>query len=146
MRTPWLLMGIAWLTIPARAGESNADLASQVRQAEQAFAKTMADRDHAAFVVFLSSEAIFIGGKGPLRGSKAVAEAWKPFFEGPQAPFSWEPELVEVLDSGTIALSTGPVRDPKGNRIGTFNSVWRREPGGKWRIILDKGCPPCSSP
>jgi ketosteroid isomerase-like protein len=140
------LTGVVLLALPVLAAESNADLASQVRQAEQAFAKTMADRDHAAFVVFLSEEVIFIGGKGPLRGQKAVAEAWKPLYEGRQAPFSWEPERVEVLDSGSIALSTGPVRDPTGKRIGTFNSVWHREPDGKWRIILDNGCPPCACP
>lgn len=26
-----------------------------------------------------------------------------------EAPFSWEPAQVEVLDSGTLALSSGPV-------------------------------------
>lgn len=45
------------------------------------------------------------------------------FFEGPVAPFSWEPEEVQVLDSGTLALGTGPVHDPQGQRIGTFNSI-----------------------
>jgi len=25
----------------------------------------------------------------------------------------------------------------------TYNSIWRLEPDGKWRIIFDKGCPPC---
>jgi hypothetical protein len=53
---------------------------------------------------------------------------------------------VEVLDSGTLALSTGAVRDPGGNRVGTFTSVWRREADGKCRIILDNGCPPCRCP
>jgi ketosteroid isomerase-like protein len=48
---------------------------------------------------------------------------------------------VEVLDSGTLALSAGPVRDPKGQQIGTFNSIWRREADGSWKIIFDKGCP-----
>lgn len=65
-------------------------------------------------------------------------------FAGAQAPFSWEPDRVEALDSGTLALSSGPVRDPTGARVGTFNSVWRREAGGIWRIVFDKGCPRCN--
>ncbi len=147
MKRGWLWTGMVLLALPgAMEAQSNAERASQVRQTEQAFAKTMADRDHAAFVVFLSDEAIFIGGKGPLRGKKAVADAWKPLYDGPQAPFSWAPERVEVLDSGTIALSTGPVLDPTGKRVGTFNSVWRLEKDGQWRIILDNGCPPCACP
>ena len=120
-----------------------ASLAAQVGAVERAFAKTMADRDHAAFVSFLSDETVFVPEGQALRGKQAVAAAWQRFYEGPQAPFSWEPDKVEVLDSGALALSSGPVHDLQGNRVGTFNSVWRREAGG-WKIVFDKGCPPCN--
>jgi ketosteroid isomerase-like protein len=119
-----------------------AALAAQVRATETAFAKSMADRDHAAFTARLADETVFFG-RGVLRGKAAVAEAWKRFYEGPKAPFSWAPEKVEVLESGTLALSSGPVYDPEGKRTGTFNSVWRREADGQWRIVFDNGCPPC---
>ena len=49
----------------------------------------------------------------------------------------------EVLDSGTLGISTGPVYDPDGMRVGTYNSIWRREADGTWRVIFDNGCPPC---
>lgn len=126
---------------PLRA-ETNADLKEQVRQTEVAFAKTMADRDHAAFASFLADETVFFG-RSVLRGKEAVATAWKRFYEGKQAPFSWAPDAVEVLDSGTLALSSGPVWDPGGTRVGTFTSTWRREKDGRWKIVFDKGCPPC---
>src|SRR5215813_1074919 len=87
-------------------------LTEQVRRREIAFAKTMADRDHAAFAKFLADEAIFSSPTRVLRGAGEVAAGWKRFFEGAQAPFSWEPTQVQVLDSGTLALSSGPVRDP----------------------------------
>lgn len=126
--------------------QSTAALETQVRDAERAFAKTMADRDHAAFASLLSEEAIFMAPDRVLRGRKEVAEGWKRFYEGPTAPFSWEPERVVVTASGSLAFSTGPVRDPKGNRVGTFNSTWRRETDGRWRVVLDSGCPPCKCP
>jgi ketosteroid isomerase-like protein len=72
-----------------------------------------------------------------------VTERWKRYFDGSKAPFSWAPDTVEVLDSGTLAMTSGPVRDPEGKRIGTFNSVWRRERSGQWKIVLDNGCPAC---
>jgi len=125
------------------AQTDTATLAAQVSAVERAFAKTMADRDHAAFVSFLADETVFVPEGGQvLRGKQAVAAAWKRLYEGPQAPFAWEPDRVEVLDSGGLALSSGPVRDPRGNRVGTFNSVWRRE-GNAWKIVFDKGCPRC---
>ena len=118
-------------------------LKQQVMETERAFAKTMADRDHAAFASFLADETVFFAGDTPLRGKAAVAAAWQPYYEQPEAPFSWEPEIVEVLDSGRLALSSGPVYGAGGNRVATFNSVWRLEDGGEWRIVFDKGSEAC---
>lgn len=137
-------LAAATLVVSAQArSPERRELERQVRAAETSFAKSMADRDHAAFVSWLADEAVFLGEGGTLRGRAQVADGWKRFYEGPQAPFSWEPDRVEVLDSGTLALSSGPVRDPLGRRVGTFNSVWRRDATGSWRIVFDKGCPPC---
>ena len=119
------------------------NLHDQLRAAETAFAKTMADRDHAAFATFVSDEAIFYGRNGEIRGKAAVVESWKGLFEGKDAPFSWRPETVSVLDSGTLGLSSGPVFDPEGKQTGTFQSVWRRTSDGRWEVIFDKGCPYC---
>ena len=129
----------------AQSGDT-ASLTQQVMSAERAFAKTMADRDHAAFQTHLSDEAIFFNGEEPIRGKDAVAAAWRSFFSGPNAPFSWDPDRVEVLESGRLALSTGPVRDPSGKVIGRFNSIWRREASGEWRVVFDKGSPVCPRP
>lgn len=121
-------------------------LQRQVEDTERAFALTMAERDHGAFKDFLSDEAIFFAEESVLRGKQQVAEAWKPYFEGSEAPFSWEPQAVVVLDSGTLALSSGPVRGPGGNVVATFNSVWRLEPDGQWKIVFDKGNRACADP
>ena len=130
----------------AQSAAPAADLAAPkaaLEARERAFAATMARRDHAAFTAMLSEEAVFFNGPTEIRGKAAVAAAWKPFFEGPSAPFSWEPDSVAVLDSGRLGLSAGPVYAPDGKRTGTFNSVWRLEADGVWRIVFDRGCPPC---
>jgi len=129
----------------ATSAEPVETLSARVRAREAAFAKTMADRDHAAFATFVAEDAVFLG-RGVLRGRRAVAEGWKPLFEGPKAPFSWQPDRVEVTASGTLAVSTGPVFDPDGKRTGTFNSTWRLDRDGEWRVVLDHGCPPCNCP
>ena len=121
-------------------------LERQVADTERAFARSMAERDHAAFMSFLSEQACFFGGGQVLRGKAAVAEGWRRFFDGPQAPFSWEPDQVEVLADGTLALSTGQVLDPRGRPVARFNSIWRQEAPGVWRVVFDKGQPPDSLP
>lgn len=124
----------------------NVELKQQVIETERAFAKTMAQRDYRAFMTFLSPEAVFFSGEKPLHGKQAVAEWWKRHYEKAEAPFSWEPESVEVLESGVLALSTGPVHDSKGRLVGTFTSIWRLEGPGTWRIVFDKGNPVCDKP
>lgn len=131
-------------TVTPRA--TTADLQRQVADTERAFAKTMADRDHAAFTSFLADETIFFTSTKALRGKSQVADFWKRFYEGPTPPFSWQPEMVEVLDSGQLALSSGPVRDAQGKLFATFTSIWRLEAPGTWRIIFDKGNEVCDCP
>ena len=138
-----LRLTVGLLLAAAALAETTAELQDQVRRTEIAFAKTMADRDFAGFQKFLAAEAIFMSGGQAARGAAAVAARWKRLYDAPAAPFSWAPESVEVLDSGTLALSSGPVRDASGKRTGTFHSVWRREADGQWKIVLDSGCPPC---
>jgi ketosteroid isomerase-like protein len=144
-RAAGLLLALVAVAPPPTAAEGLEDLAQRVRARETAFAKTMADRDPAAFSSFVSEEAVFLG-RTVRRGRAAVAAGWKAYFDGPQAPFSWAPERVEVIGDGTLALSTGPVLDPDGKRTGTFISTWRLEPDGEWRVVLDGGCPPCACP
>lgn len=140
--TPAALAAVL-LAATVLSAQAPPELARQVFAAESSFAATMAARDTAAFARHLAAEAIFFGDKSALRGRQAVVDGWRRFFAGPDAPFSWRPETVEVLDSGTLALSSGPVHAPDGSRIGTFNSIWRREADGVWRVVFDKGSPAC---
>lgn len=140
------LAGLASGRLPVSAQAARTTLADEVRRAEAAFAQSMADRDHAAFISHLAADAVFFGEKTVFRGRDAVAAGWRPLYDAPTAPFSWRPDTVEVLDSGTLALSSGPVFNPKGERTGTFSSIWRREPNGEWKVVFDKGCPACNCP
>ena len=148
MRTNWpngagpgvaVLAALAMCLFPSAGRGQVEGSAAEVEAREIAFAKTMADRDLDAFLTFVSPEAIFFSGNEPIRGRDAVVEAWAPLFEGEAAPFSWHPDLVEVLEAGMLALSSGPVRGPSGEEVGRFNSIWRRDADGQWRVVFDKG-------
>lgn len=114
-------------------------LRAQVEATERAFARTMAERDLAGFASHLSEQAVFFSPREVLHGKAAVVAGWKRLFDGPAAPFAWEPDQVEVLADGTLAHSSGPVRDAAGKLVARFNSIWRQEAPGVWRIVFDKG-------
>lgn len=122
---------------------SREEMVAQVTAAELAFAKTMADRDFNAFLRLVAPEAVFLNGGKPLRGKAAIADFWKRFYTAPSPPFTWKPDLVEVVDSGTLAQSIGPVAAPNGKVVSRFYSTWRREPDGEWRVVFDDGYDVC---
>jgi ketosteroid isomerase-like protein len=135
-----LVLTLLLAATTVHAQPDNATLVRQVADTERAFARSMAERDHAAFTSFLSEQTVF-WLPDATRGKAAVAAAWKRFYEGKQAPFSWEPDDVQVLADGTLAFSTGPVRNPEGKVTSRFMSVWRQEAPGVWRIVFDRGSP-----
>jgi ketosteroid isomerase-like protein len=135
MRLALLLM-----LLPLSAAADLERWRAEVRAAECAFAKSMADRDFAAFAQWVHEDALFFA-PGLRRGKAAVLEGWKPFYEGRQAPFSWAPDRVEPLADGSLAWSTGLARDPQGRATNRFTSVWKQVAPGQWRVILDNGVP-----
>lgn len=44
-----------------------------------------------------------------------------------------------MLVSGELAHSSRLVRDPSDKVVSRFNSVWRQEAPGVWRVIFDRG-------
>jgi ketosteroid isomerase-like protein len=129
------------LAVVSAGAQTPEALRAEVFAVERAFARSMAERDFAAFGRHVAEDTRFFGGGTVLRGKAAVLAAWKAYFDGPSAPFSWEPDQVEVLDAGQLALSTGLVRSPKGEVTARFTSIWQRQADGRWLVIFDKGSP-----
>ncbi|HSC15560.1 MAG TPA: nuclear transport factor 2 family protein [Gammaproteobacteria bacterium] len=136
-----LVVAAAVLAVGAAGAQGSLETRrAEVFAAERAFARSMAERDFAAFGRYVAEDCVFFG-QTALHGREAVLAAWKPFFDGEQAPFSWEPDQVEVLASGDLALSTGLVKNPAGAVTARFNSIWQRQGDGRWLVIFDKGGP-----
>ncbi|MDP9046268.1 MAG: nuclear transport factor 2 family protein [Pseudomonadota bacterium] len=138
-----LAVGLAFAWPAAAAPDTAKD---QVFATESAFARSMADRSLQRFSEFIADDAVFFSGTTAQRGKAEIVAEWATYFSGPDAPFSWEPDQVEVLASGTLAMSTGPVRDRSGHVFARFNSVWRLDGLNRWRIVFDKGAPPSPGP
>lgn len=142
----------AGASAPAAAEEAIAReaLIEQVRQSEIAFAATVAARDKMRFAAMIAEDAVFVGGGGATRGREAIVQAWSRFFEPTAPEFVWRPEIVELSADGTLGFTRGPWtmkgKDAQGEPIdlaGIFNSVWRRQADGGWRVVFDAGCSPC---
>ena len=142
----FLAVLVAGLAPAGAEPEDTMDLRESLRQTELAFAASVKDRDQEAFARFLADEAVFVGASVH-RGRQAIVAAWQVFF-GEDAPkLEWWPEIVEIGDGGDIGLTRGPYRlsylDQDGKEQvseGLFNSVWRLQEDGTWKIVFDMGC------
>lgn len=130
------LAGCATLPEPFPASDAPGTLAA----AESAFAaQSVREGMRAAFLAWLAPDATLFRD-GPVNGPATIAA--KP---DPPIVLDWRPVFVETAASGDLGLSTGPWtmtsrKDPAAApRHGQFVSVWKREPGGPWRVRVDLG-------
>ena len=132
--------------------QADAGIEDDVRCREIGFSRAAERQDLPAFRSFIDADARF-ASNSVLRGVDDIASAWTVFFDEGGPTIKWRPQIVEVLKSGTLALSRGPyrVRTPAGDgtiveQWGTFNSVWRLNPDGEWRVVFDAGSPAAKPP
>ncbi len=132
--------------------QADAGIEDDVRCREIGFSRAAEQQDLAAFRSFIDADARF-ASNSVLRGVDDIATAWTVFFEDGGPTIKWRPQIVEVLENGTLALSRGPYRvrtpDEDGTIVeqwGTFNSVWRLNSDGKWRVVFDAGSPAAAPP
>lgn len=123
-----------------------------IRMADLELAKAVADRSLQTFVSMVDDDAVFFG-KDVSRGKDAVSKAWLPFFTDRNLFLKWHPKEVYVSSSADLGYSIGEYerlgKDSSGNparAIGTYVSIWRKQPDGKWKIVLDIGSPATPTP
>ncbi|MBK8322713.1 MAG: nuclear transport factor 2 family protein [Betaproteobacteria bacterium] len=116
------------------------DTPATLAAAESAFAaQSVREGMRAAFLAWLAPGAVLFR-TGPVDGPAEIARN-----PDPPIVLDWRPAYVEVSASGELGLSTGPWRirskaDPsRPERFGQFISLWRRPPGGTWRVWVDLG-------
>ena len=125
---------------------SNAELQRQVADTERAFAKTMADRNLAAFASLLADDTVFFTSTRALRGKSAGDRLLEAVLRRSDAPFSWQPETSKCWTRATSRSRPAPCGTRQGKLVATFTSIWRLEAPGTWRIIFDKGNDVCDCP
>lgn len=135
---------LASLVLTAVVSSQKVDVATELQRvvrAERAFARMAAERGtRAAFLANMTDDPVVFGPTGSGNGKKV----WTARPEG-TGLLSWEPIYADVARAGDIAYTTGPWDfRPKGAEDkpvahGQFFTIWRKEPDGTWKWILDIG-------
>jgi ketosteroid isomerase-like protein len=123
--------------------------AREIRQADIDFCAALAARDVGKFKGFVAAKGKFFGGRVNV-GPDEVSKAWGPFFD-PESKFAllWAPKEVIVSASADLGYSLGEYDSRSPAEDGTIQSkhgyyvtIWRKDPDGRWRVIIDIGTAP----
>jgi ketosteroid isomerase-like protein len=126
------------LMLPLVLNATEADINSLV-QAEKDFSKLSVEKGiKDSFVSNFADDAIIF---------RPTPVAGKKWYEGRpqvQGVLSWQPVLSEIAASGELGYNTGPFEyrekaEAKPVGYGEFFSFWKKQPDGKWKVVLDQG-------
>jgi ketosteroid isomerase-like protein len=106
----------------------------------------------AAFEYFAAPDVAFVDtDPRRFRGLAAVRERMGP--DQPGVSVTWSAMFTDVSDDGTLGYNWGryewrsPGADGKEQvRAGFFLTIWKRQPDGTWRYVMDNGAPDKPAP
>jgi len=111
---------------------------------EQAFSKMAAEKNaRDAFMAFIADDGLLFR-PGAVNGKKWMLE--HPVPPSDKKPLlAWQPSLAGMSSSGDLGFTTGPwefkndVKDEKPAGYGHFVTVWKKQPDGSWKFVVDLG-------
>jgi ketosteroid isomerase-like protein len=113
-----------------------------VVEAERAFAQHSIDYGmKPAFLRYSAPDGVVVNRGGPVN----AIETWARRDPAPAGLLTWWPVYADVSRAGDLGWTTGPYEfrdkpsDEKPADTGHFFTVWRRQPDGGWKFVLDLG-------
>ncbi len=142
------LLGVfATLNSPA-ANPDREKLKAEVAKMEDAFCAMAQEKGLlAAFEHFAAPDVAFLDtDPRKFRGLEAVRERMGP--DEPGIKLTWSASFSDVSDDGTLGYNYGryELHRPGADgqpilRTGWFLTIWKRQPDGSWRYVMDNGTP-----
>ena len=150
MKTPRRLLALILLLtgLAQAAPPDKAQLKKEVAAMEDQFCAMARDQGLlAAFQHFAAPDVAFIDtDPRKWHGPAAVLERIGP--DQPGVTLTWSASFTDVSDDGTLGYNYGryewKATDREGKvhtSTGWFLTLWKRQPDGSWRYVMDNGAP-----
>jgi ketosteroid isomerase-like protein len=131
---------------PAAAQGAEAEGAA-LMQADRDFARAAAARGLEGWMSYFTDDAVRLRWRDPaVRGLEAIREFDAALFADSAATLTWEPVEAGLYRGGELGWTRGRSefrsRAADGTTVvqrGSYLTIWRKEPSGEWKVILDTG-------
>lgn len=148
MKFPFALLALLLGTAVASAAVDKEQPKKELAAMEDQFSAMAQEKGVlAAFEHFAAPDVAFIDtDPRQFRGPAAVKQRMGGF--PPGAKLAWSAYFTDVSDDGTLGYNYGRYeisgRAPDGTERrsgGWFLSIWKKQPDGSWRYVMDTGAP-----
>jgi uncharacterized protein (TIGR02246 family) len=120
-----------------------------LRDMEAKLDAAVAAKDSQAFLALWAEDAaMFPAGEPVVVGKEKILAEWSPILTDPSVSLTWSPDKAEIAGSGDLGYTYGKyLWTGKGSngqtstRHGKYVTIWRKEPDGQWRVVVDLGTP-----
>jgi len=116
----------------------------QIVQTEHAFARMAAEKNtRDAFMAYIADDGLLFR-PGAVNGKQWLLEHPVPA-SNKRPLLAWQPILAVVARAGDLGFTTGPwqarddINDEKPSAYGQFVTVWKKQPDGSWKFVVDLG-------
>jgi ketosteroid isomerase-like protein len=146
----WMFATLAGLVLPlcSFAAADKEKLKAELAKMEDAFSAMAQEKGLlAAFQHFAAPDVAFIDtDPRKYRGPEAVRQRMGE--DKPGVKLTWSAMFTDVSDDGTLGYNYGRYESrrpgPDGKEIvrgGFFLTIWKRQPDGSWKYVMDNGAP-----
>lgn len=133
--------------LPPKPIPHDTELQDQLFAADRAFAAAVADSGAPAWNARMAADVAKPGNGGLLllRGIEPVSAYDKSLFADPSRLLLWEPTDAVAYTDGrtgvTVGRSAWVRRSARTDTLarGRYLTLWRKQPDGRWTILLDTG-------
>jgi ketosteroid isomerase-like protein len=135
-------------TITAASGDDVPRALVELADTERAFVQRAQDVGaKQAFLDFFADTAVGFETGSPAPAKDGIRKQPDPP-KDVKVLFWWEPRYGDIAASGELGWLTGPVRSARPDRNngavrhGNYASIWKRQPDGTFKVVIDVGIDP----
>jgi ketosteroid isomerase-like protein len=129
------------------AGAQGREGEEALMRADREFASAVAARGLEGWMEYFTDDAVRIRWRDPsVRGAEEIRKFDAQIFADPAVTLHWQPVEAGLYRGGRLGWTRGrsEVRERKGDATnvvqrGSYLTIWRLEPSGQWKVILDTG-------
>lgn len=128
------------------ASPSDKATAATLRQLEGEFMKAAAERGSAGYMSYYADDAVEVpNGAAIISGKMNIAKTMG-FLDDKNNHLTWTPVGADISSSGDLGYTYGTfefrsvAKDGKPLvESGKYTSIWKKQPDGSWKVVLDMG-------